>query len=86
METIKLHLREVHLYMNGGVISPVEYTAAELEEGDRIELSVVDGVVYTPMFGNHHERILAPVVETPSELRDNPHFKLVEIEIDKKEK
>lgn len=83
IENIKLQLRETHLCQDGDRIFPIKYIFFDVNKGEKFKLFVAGGVVYTMISSNNYMRVLAPVVETPSELSGCPYFELVEIQIDK---
>lgn len=83
MDKIKIHLRETHLCQDGDRIFPINYIFFDVNKGEKFKLFVVGGVVYTAISSNNYMRVLAPIVETPSELSGCPYFELVEIQNDK---
>ena len=83
MESIKLHLRETHLCQDGDRMFPIEFISFDINKGEKFKLFVVGGVVYTTISSNNYMRVLAPIVETPSELSGCLYFELVEIQMNK---
>ena len=83
MDKIKIHLRETHLCQDGDRIFPIKYIFFDVNKGEKFKLFVAGGVVYTIISSNNYMKVLAPIVETPSELSGCLCFELVEIQMDK---
>ena len=66
-------------------ISPI--TSIELNCGDneQINIPVIEGVAYAPLFFNNYIRILAALKETPEELDRNHDVKLIYVNEKKEE-